>query len=67
MAWRKSALQEILLQAEDLNVDLADLLFKLKKSPVKTKAEADLICDLLKRLPAKVATGEGRVTSRLHA
>ena len=65
--WRKSALEDVLLRGDDPKVDLAHLLHELRDTPVKTKEEAEAICNLLKRLPAGPATGEKPATSRLHA
>ena len=67
MVWRKSALQKVLLRGDDPGVDLASLLTKLDKTPVKTTDEAQAICNLLKRLPVKVAKEGQVVNSRLSA
>jgi len=58
-------LHRVLLEGLDPKVDLADLLCNLDETPVKTKAEARAICQVLRTIPSDNTTR--RFTSRLHA
>ena len=61
----KSELLDVLIRGQDPAVDIEGLLSKLDGTRVRTKAEAEAICDLLKNLPATTSSKQSEIVSRL--